>query len=229
VIEFDSLPVLTDPVMIAAFEGWNDAGEAASSTITHLREVWQAEPLTELDSEEYYDYQVNRPHISVDESGVRQLDWPSTQIFIARVPLFPRDIVLVQGIEPNMKWQQFTREILGLAAELDVTMVVTVAALLSDSPHTRPVPVTGSTCRGSQSRAQYLRGAHGDRRGCAGSLRSIRDPIGLLMGSDSALRWPASVSEGHAGSRTQDRGHLGYSRAARRSSRGGPRLGDRCR
>lgn len=144
-IEFDDLPVLTDPVLIAAFEGWNDAGEAASATISHLREVWQAELLTELDPEEYYDYQVNRPMISVDESGVRQLEWPGTRIYIARVPLFPRDLVLVQGIEPNMKWQQFTRELLGLAAELDVNLVVTVAALLSDSPHTRPVPVTGST------------------------------------------------------------------------------------
>lgn len=144
-IEFDELPVLTDPVLIAAFEGWNDAGEAASATISHLREVWQAELLTELDAEEYYDYQVNRPLITVDESGVRQLEWPGTRIYIARVPLFPRDLVLVQGIEPNMKWQQFTREILGLAAELDVNLVVTVAALLSDSPHTRPVPVTGST------------------------------------------------------------------------------------
>lgn len=144
-IEFDQLPVLTDPVLIAAFEGWNDAGESASATITHLREVWQAELLTELDSEEYYDYQVNRPYIGVDESGVRHLEWPGTRIYVARIPLFPRDVVLVQGIEPNMKWQQFTREILGLAAELDVNLVVTVAALLSDSPHTRPVPVTGST------------------------------------------------------------------------------------
>lgn len=144
-IEFDDLPVLTDPVLIAAFEGWNDAGESASGTITHLRESWQAEPLTELDSEEYYDYQVNRPLISVDDSGVRQLQWPATRLYIARVPLFPRDIVLVQGIEPNMKWQQFTREILGLAAELDVNLVITLGALLSDSPHTRPVPVTGST------------------------------------------------------------------------------------
>ena len=144
-IEYDGLPSLTEPVMVAAFEGWNDAGEAASAAITHLREVWQAELLTELDPEEYYDYQVNRPHISLDDSGVRQLEWPSTRVYVARIPLYPRDVVLIQGIEPNMRWQQFTRELLGLAAELDVTMVVTLGALLSDSPHTRPVPVTGST------------------------------------------------------------------------------------
>lgn len=147
-IEYDGLPSLTDPVMIAAFEGWNDAGEAASLAITHLREVWQAELLMELDPEEYYDYQVNRPHISLDDSGVRQLEWPATRVYVARIPLFPRDVVLIQGIEPNMRWQQFTREILGLAAELDVNLVVTLGALLSDSPHTRPVPVTGSTTDG---------------------------------------------------------------------------------
>ena len=144
-IEFDGIPTLSDPVRIAAFEGWNDAGESASATITHLREVWGAELITEFDSEDYYDYQVNRPDISVDSAGLRQLEWPTTRIYLARVPLFPRDVVLIQGIEPNMRWQQFTREILGLAAELDISVVVTLGALLSDSPHTRPVPVTGST------------------------------------------------------------------------------------
>ena len=144
-IEFDDLPALEDPVMLAAFEGWNDAGEAASGAIAHLIEVWDAQPLADLDSEEYYDYQVNRPQVSIDDAGVRQLTWPTTRLYVARIPLSPRDVVLVHGIEPNMRWQQFTREILGLAAELDVGMMVTLGALLSDTPHTRPVPVTGST------------------------------------------------------------------------------------
>ena len=144
-IELDDLPELIDPVLIAAFEGWNDAGEAASGAIEHLREVWGAELLTELDPEEYYDYQVNRPHVSLDASGIRQVTWPSTRLFVARLPSRARDIVLVAGIEPNMKWQQFIREVLGLAAELDVQMVVTLGALLSDTPHTRPVPITGTS------------------------------------------------------------------------------------
>lgn len=152
-IELEDLPELIDPVLVAAFEGWNDAGEAASGAIAHLREVWSATPLTELDPEEYYDYQVNRPHISLDESGIRQVTWPSTRFYVARLPLTARDIVLVQGIEPSMKWQQFTREVLGLAAELDVRMVVTLGALLSDTPHTRPVPVTG-TCTDAALGAQ---------------------------------------------------------------------------
>ncbi|MBU6278806.1 MAG: PAC2 family protein [Actinomycetales bacterium] len=143
-IEFEDLPVLVDPVLIAAFEGWNDAGDAASGALTHLESVWTAEALADLDSEEYYDFQVNRPQVSIDAQGVRQLRWPTTRLLIARSPGMKRDVVLVQGIEPNMKWQQFTREILGLAVELDVQLVLTLGALLSDTPHTRPVPITGS-------------------------------------------------------------------------------------
>jgi predicted ATP-grasp superfamily ATP-dependent carboligase len=145
VIEPDGFPTLVDPVLIAAFEGWNDAGDAASGAVSHLRQVWGATPLAELDSEDYYDYQVNRPSVAMDSTGIRHLTWPATRIFIARVPLYPRDIVLVQGIEPNMKWQQFVREILGLAAELEVSLVITLGALLSDIPHSRPVPVSGSS------------------------------------------------------------------------------------
>lgn len=143
-IEFETLPDLVNPVLVAAFEGWNDAGDAATDAVDHLRKVWNATPLAEMDPEDYYDYQVNRPHISFDDSGVRSLTWPTTRLYVARLPLSPRDIVLVHGIEPNMRWRQFTDEILHLAAELGVELVVTLGALLSDSPHTRPVPVSGT-------------------------------------------------------------------------------------
>ena len=143
-IEFDDLPVLRSPVMIVAFEGWNDAAESASGAINHIREVWDAQVLMELDPEEYYDYQVNRPHIYTTDSGERGLIWPTTKVFVARGSHSERDFVLIQGIEPNMKWPQFTREILGLAAELDVELVITLGALLSDNPHSRPVPVSAT-------------------------------------------------------------------------------------
>jgi predicted ATP-grasp superfamily ATP-dependent carboligase len=143
-IEFDDLPVLRNPVMIVAFEGWNDAAESASGAINHIREVWDAQVLMELDPEEYYDYQVNRPHIYTTDSGERGLIWPATKVFVAHGSHSERDFVLIQGIEPNMKWPQFTREILGLAAELDVELVITLGALLSDNPHSRPVPVSAT-------------------------------------------------------------------------------------
>lgn len=145
VIEYEGLPELVDPVLIAAFEGWNDAGEAASGAVQHLASVWDATSLVELDSEDYYDYQVNRPQVHEDDDGRRHLTWPTTRLLIARPPLFPRDLVLLQGIEPNMRWQQFSREILGLASELEVGLVITLGALLSDTPHTRPVPVTATS------------------------------------------------------------------------------------
>ena len=159
-IEFEALPDLVDPVLVAAFEGWNDAGDAASDAIDHLREAWGATPLAEMDPEDYYDYQVNRPMIAFDEEGVRRLTWPTTRLYVARLPLAARDVVLVHGIEPNMRWRQFSEEILVLAAELGVTLAVTLGALLSDSPHTRPVPVTGTATDSGTARRLGVEPSH---------------------------------------------------------------------
>ena len=159
-IEFEALPELEDPVLVAAFEGWNDAGDSASDAIDHLREVWGAQPLAEMDPEDYYDYQVNRPTIAFDDNGVRRLTWPTTRLYVARLPLATRDVVLVHGIEPNMRWRQFTDELLGLCAELGVTMAVTLGALLSDSPHTRPVPVTGTATDSGTARRLGVEPSH---------------------------------------------------------------------
>jgi predicted ATP-grasp superfamily ATP-dependent carboligase len=148
VIEFEglpeSLPDLVDPVMLCAFEGWNDAGDAASGVVLHLEDVWTATQVAEIDPEDYYDFQVNRPEI-VLEDGRRQIVWPSTRLSVARIPLATRDVVLVHGIEPSMRWRTFTDELLGAARDLGVQMVVTLGALLADTPHTRPVPVTGTS------------------------------------------------------------------------------------
>jgi proteasome assembly chaperone (PAC2) family protein len=188
VIEYDDLPTLVDPVMIAAFEGWNDAGDAASGALAHLTDVWDATILAELDAEEYYDYQVNRPLIATDEAGVRQLTWPNTRLLIARLPLSARDIVLVQGPEPNMKWQQFTREILGLGAELGVEMVVTLGALLSDSPHTRPIPITGTSTDQTQVADLGLESA--TYEGPTGILGVLQEACGRF-GIPSVSLWAA--------------------------------------
>ena len=159
-IEFEALPDLVDPVLVAAFEGWNDAGDAASDAIDHLREAWGATPLAEMDPEDYYDYQVNRPMIAFDDEGVRRLTWPTTRLYVARLPLAARDVVLVHGIEPNMRWRQFSEEILVLAAELGVTLAVTLGALLSDSPHTCPVPVTGTATDSGTARRLGVEPSH---------------------------------------------------------------------
>jgi proteasome assembly chaperone (PAC2) family protein len=147
-IEFEglpeNLPQLVDPVMLCAFEGWNDAGDAASGAVLHLEDVWSASQVAEFDPEDYYDYQVNRPEIVLDD-GERTVVWPTTRISVARIPLATRDVVLVHGIEPSMRWRTFTSELLAVARDLGVEMVVTLGALLADTPHTRPVPVSGTS------------------------------------------------------------------------------------
>jgi proteasome assembly chaperone (PAC2) family protein len=147
-------PSLTDPVLVAAFEGWNDAGDAATGAIEHLELVWDAQPLTELDPDDYYDFQVNRPTVSLIDGVSRRISWPTTRFSICRPPGAEFDLVLVRGIEPNMRWRSFCRELLGVIGELDVRVVVTLGALLSDSPHTRPTQVTG-TAHDADSAARY--------------------------------------------------------------------------
>ena len=147
-IEFEGLPEalpdLVDPVMLCAFEGWNDAGDAASGAVLHLEEVWSATQIAEFDPEDYYDFQVNRPEVTFDD-GARAITWPTTRLSVARIPLATRDVVLVHGIEPSMRWRSFTNELLTAARDLGVEMVITLGALLADSPHTRPVPVSGTS------------------------------------------------------------------------------------
>jgi len=139
------LPRLTDPVVVVAFEGWNDAGDAATGALEHLELIWDAEPLAALDPEDYYDFQVNRPTVSLVDGVSRRIEWPTTRISVARRPAGgDRDVVLVRGIEPNMRWRGFCAELIGILTELDVTTVVALGALLADTPHTRPTPVTGS-------------------------------------------------------------------------------------
>ncbi|MDK0518569.1 PAC2 family protein [Streptomyces sp. ML-6] len=144
-IELEGVPELIDPVMVAAFEGWNDAGDAASTAVAHLEREWKGEVFAALDAEDYYDFQVNRPTVWLD-GGVRKITWPTTRLSVVRVGgEKPRDLVLVRGIEPSMRWRSFCNEILGFAHELGVEMVVVLGALLGDTPHTRPVPVSGVT------------------------------------------------------------------------------------
>ncbi|AOD23224.1 carboxylate--amine ligase [Rhodococcus sp. p52] len=138
------VPVLRDPVLVAAFEGWNDAGDAASGAVEHLELIWDAEPFAELDSEEYYDYQVNRPQVRLVDGGTREIDWPTTRLSLCSPPGSDRDIVLLHGIEPSMRWRSFCDAIIELVDEFEVHTVVLLGALLADTPHTRPVPVTGT-------------------------------------------------------------------------------------
>jgi hypothetical protein len=171
-IEFDRLGKLTSPVAIAAFEGWNDAGEAASGVISHLGIAWQAQPIAAIEPEDFYDFQVTRPVVEITEGRIERLVWPTTRLSVARAAAAPgpaapagpatgpdaadgaddeqsasgtgldKDIILVHGIEPNMRWRSFTSDLVEGLTELGVESVILLGALLADAPHTRPVPVS---------------------------------------------------------------------------------------
>ena len=143
-IELEDIDGLVDPVVIAAFEGWNDAADAASSAVDHLMRVWNARIVGAIDPDEYYDFQVNRPMVGSDPAGHRRITWPGTTLAIASPPDLDRDIILLRGIEPNMKWRLFCAELLAACDDLGGRLVVTLGALLADTPHTRPIPVSGT-------------------------------------------------------------------------------------
>jgi len=130
--------------MILAFGGWNDAGEAATGAASHLLNTWTASLIAQVDPEDFYDFQVNRPMVSVDDSKFRTLTWPTTEVFGIATPQYDFDLVVVKGIEPSMKWKTFAANILDLADDLDVTMILTLGSLLADTPHSRPISVSGS-------------------------------------------------------------------------------------
>ena len=144
-IELDAVGKLTSPALIAAFEGWNDAGEAASSAITQLTSAWDAKAIGEIDPEDYYDFQVTRPVIEVTDGQAKSWSGRRRGSTIARPPEAGRDLILLHGIEPNMRWRGFTAELVSAFTELGVELVILLGALLADSPHTRPLQVTAAT------------------------------------------------------------------------------------
>ena len=137
-------PALRNPVMIAAFEGWNDAGDAATAAVEQLGLTWDATPLTELDPEGFYDFQVTRPTVRLIDGVRRTIDWPTTRLSACRLAGSPSDVILVHGIEPNFRWRAFCDELLKVAVDHQVGQVIGLGALLADVPHTRPIQVTGS-------------------------------------------------------------------------------------
>ncbi|MEL4505822.1 PAC2 family protein [Luteococcus sp. H138] len=138
----DSLANLRNPVVIMAFEGWNDASDAATNVIDHIGISYDADVVFEIDGEDYYDFQMNRPRVSIAESVEREIEWPCVQIAVAELP--ERDVVLVSGPEPNLRWRSFSAAVVSALRTVNPTMVVILGAMLTDSPHSRPLPVTGT-------------------------------------------------------------------------------------
>ncbi len=134
---------LRSPAMVCAFRGWNDAADAASAALTFVGGALGAKRFATIDPEEFFDFQSTRPKTRITEGRSREITWPAIEIFEARVPRAPRDLILVSGAEPSMRWPTFCRTVLDLADALGTQLVVTLGALLADVPHTRPVGITG--------------------------------------------------------------------------------------
>jgi predicted ATP-grasp superfamily ATP-dependent carboligase len=143
-LRIDELPTLRRPVLIAAFRGWNDGGQAATLAGGTLVRVWEGRRFAEIDPEGFVDFQSTRPTVSLDEGMMRQIEWPETAFHVAAIPGADRDAVILLGVEPNYRWRAFNELVVGLARDLGVELVVTLGALLADVPHTRAAPVTGA-------------------------------------------------------------------------------------
>jgi proteasome assembly chaperone (PAC2) family protein len=194
-MEIHQIPLLREPIMIMAFSGWNDAAEAASGAVEHLLSGWRdknddvlPELIANVESEDFYDFQVNRPVVSIDESEIRSITWPSTQVFGMVIPSMKRDLVIVTGVEPSMKWKSFTSDLLDLADDLEVSLIVSLGSLLADSPHTRPISVTGTGAH--PSIANRLGVSVSKYEGPTGILGIIQDGC-MRRGIDAISLWAA--------------------------------------
>jgi len=194
-MEIHQIPLLREPIMIMAFSGWNDAAEAASGAVEHLLSGWRdknddvlPELIAEVESEDFYDFQVNRPVVSIDDSAIRSITWPSTQVFGMSIPSMDRDLVIVTGVEPSMKWKSFTSDILDLADDLEVSLIVSLGSLLADTPHTRPITVTGTGAH--PAIANRLGVSVSKYEGPTGILGIIQDGC-MRRGIDAISLWAA--------------------------------------
>ncbi|MFO7573041.1 MAG: PAC2 family protein [Gaiellaceae bacterium] len=137
-------PALDRPIMIAAFRGWNDGGQAATLAVGYLARLWGARKFADIDPELFVDFQATRPQVTLEEGQARRIEWPENAFFHGRIPGTERDAVLLVGVEPNYRWRTFAEIVADLASDLGVELFVTLGALLADVPHTRPAPVTGA-------------------------------------------------------------------------------------
>jgi predicted ATP-grasp superfamily ATP-dependent carboligase len=137
-------PTLVRPVLVACFRGWNDGAQGATLAGSYLAKAWDAERFADIDPEGFFDFQATRPHVSLVDGFTRRITWPETAFYHARVPGLDQDVVLLLGVEPNLRWRTFSRLVTDLAKELGVELVVSLGSLLADVPHSRPAPVTGS-------------------------------------------------------------------------------------
>ena len=139
-----SRPDLRRPLLVAAFRGWNDGGQGATLAGGYLAKQWDTDSFAEIDSENFYDFQAVRPNVSLEDGLTRKLEWPSNTFLHGPIPGLDRDVVILLGVEPNLRWKTYSSLVLELVQDLGIELVVTLGSLLADVPHTRPAPVSAA-------------------------------------------------------------------------------------
>jgi len=182
------LPHLRSPVMVCAFRGWNDAAASASTALTAIAGSLDADLVARVDPEDYFDFQSTRPTITLDEGQTRRIEWPENNLYAARVPSADRDVVLLDGTEPNLRWRTFSETIATAADALGVEMVVTLGALIAEVSHTLPVPITGLAS--SAELVEELDLERSSYEGPTGIVGVVHD-LCRQGGIDSASLWAA--------------------------------------
>jgi proteasome assembly chaperone (PAC2) family protein len=177
-------PTLRRPVMVCAFKGWNDAGEAASAAVSFIHESFDAEDVATIDPEEFFDFTAVRPTVRLTESQTREIDWPTATVSAAAVPGAEGDLVMFQATEPSLRWRRYTENLVATARELDVRMVITLGALLADVPHTRPVAITGlASDQSLVEKLRFQRTTYEGPTGIVGVLHHACNKAGLECAS----------------------------------------------
>jgi proteasome assembly chaperone (PAC2) family protein len=182
------VPNLRSPVLVCAFRGWNDAAAAASTALTTIANSLDSELIARVDPEDYFDFQANRPTISMEEGQARRIDWPENNLIAVHVPAADRDLVLLDGTEPNLRWRTFSETIATAADALGVELVVTLGALIAEVAHTLPVPITGLAS--TTDLVEELELERSNYEGPTGIVGVVHDRCNQA-GIDSASLWAA--------------------------------------
>ena len=191
-LEIESIPSLRTPVLIAAFAGWNDAGQAATAAVRFLGERWEAVRFASIDAEEFFDFTSARPLIRLGAGLERELEWPANVFFYHVEPTQSRDAILLLGTEPHLKWLAFTDTVLQLARQCGAELVVTMGAFMGDAVHSRPVPLIGFANRTELSRRLADLGVSPSRyEGPTGIVGALHDAC-RRQAMASASLWAAA-------------------------------------
>jgi proteasome assembly chaperone (PAC2) family protein len=182
------LPHLRSPVMVCSFRGWNDAAAAASTALAAVGNSLDGQLIAHLDPEEFFDFQSTRPTITLDEGQTRRIEWPENNLIAVEVPGADRDLVLLDGTEPNLRWRTFSETIATAADALGVEMIITLGALIAEVSHTLPVPITGLAS--SEELVEELELERSSYEGPTGIVGVVHD-LCRQNGLDSASLWAA--------------------------------------